>query len=571
MKRLFLLFFVITSLMTTVSAKPKTITLKFIETSDVHGSFFPVNYLTGKPAKGSMARISSYVKDLRKQYGENLILLENGDILQGQPTNYYWNFINTEDENIAASIVNYINYDAQTFGNHDIEATHKVYDKWVKELNCPVIAANVVNAKTGEPYTKPYIVINRGGVKIAILGMLTAAIPNWLSEDIWEGLSFEEMVSSSRKWMKIIKEEENPDLVIGLFHSGREGGIVTPEYGENVTELVAKEVPGFDIIFYGHDHTAYAGKINDCWIVDPSNAARYVGESTVTVTLNKNKVVSKNIECSLTDVNDLAVDEEYMKFFSKDIESLSAFCNKKIGNLENDIFASDAFFGSSALCDLILNMQMKITGADVAFNAPLSFNNVLRKGNLTMADMFNLYKYENKLYVMRLTGKEIKGHLEMSYALWTKQMKSADDTVLLLADTKNSNERAGFKNPYFNFDSAGGIDYTVDVTKPEGEKITILRMSNGEPFYENKWYKVAINSYRGNGGGELLTRGAGIPKDSLESRIIYRTELDQRYYLMKEIEELGTISPKPNDNWKFVPEEWAKPALERDRKTLFKN
>ena len=122
----------------------------------------------------------------------------------------------------------------------------------------------------------------------------------------------------------------------------------------------------------------------------------------------------------------------------------------------------------------------------------------------------------------------------------------------------------------FNFDSAAGIDYEVDVTKPDGQKVRILRMSNGEPFDEARWYKVAVNSYRGNGGGELLTQGAGIPHDELDKRIIWRSKRDQRYYLMKEIERMGTVDPQPNHNWRFVPEEWVKPAAERDRQLLFK-
>ena len=107
------------------------------------------------------------------------------------------------------------------------------------------------------------------------------------------------------------------------------------------------------------------------------------------------------------------------------------------------------------------------------------------------------------------------------------------------------------------------------MTKPDGQKVKILKMSNGEPFDEKKWYKVVMNSYRANGGGELLTRGAGIPKDSLESRVLFHTDLDQRHYLTLEIEKMGTIAPKPNHNWRFVPEEWVKPALERDRQQLF--
>jgi 2',3'-cyclic-nucleotide 2'-phosphodiesterase/3'-nucleotidase len=149
-------------------------------------------------------------------------------------------------------------------------------------------------------------------------------------------------------------------------------------------------------------------------------------------------------------------------------------------------------------------------------------------------------------------------------------MTSPDDHIMLLDDEmKEDQQRAGFKYYTFNFDSAAGIDYEVDVTKPEGEKVRILQMSDGTPFDEKKWYKVAMNSYRANGGGELLTHGAGIPKDALASRVIYCSELDQRHYLMEEIKRQGTVNPQPNTNWKFVPEAWAKPAIERDRKLLF--
>ena len=177
----------------------------------------------------------------------------------------------------------------------------------------------------------------------------------------------------------------------------------------------------------------------------------------------------------------------------------------------------------------------------------------------------------NQLYVMRLTGEEIRKHLEMSYDLWVNTMTSPDDHLLLLSEsTYGDQQRLGFKNFSFNFDSAAGIDYEVDVTKPDGQKVRILRMSNGEPFDEARWYKVAVNSYRGNGGGELLTQGAGIPHDELDKRIIWRSKRDQRYYLMKEIERMGTVDPQPNQNWRFVPEKWVKPAAERDRQLLFK-
>ena len=146
-----------------IMAKQRTVKLRVIETSDVHGSFFPYDFINRKPKAGSLARVSSYVDSLRQTYKDNLILLENGDILQGQPTCYYYNYIATKERNVAADVVNYLKYDAQTFGNHDVETGHAVYDKWIKELNCPVIGANIIDTKTQAPYVKPYIILNREG------------------------------------------------------------------------------------------------------------------------------------------------------------------------------------------------------------------------------------------------------------------------------------------------------------------------------------------------------------------------------------------------------------------------
>ena len=556
-------------------AQRDTVELRLIETTDVHGSFFPYDFMNRREKGGSMARICTYVKNQRQKYGDNLLLLDNGDILQGQPTNYFYNYVNTDDTNIAADIVNYMHYDAQTVGNHDVEPGHDVYDKWISEVSCPVLGANVVDASTGAPYLKPYAVFQRSGLKIAVLGMLTPAIPNWLAPDIWSGLRFDNMVESARYWVDRIQKEEQPDVLIGLLHSGRNGGISTPTYEENATEQVARQVPGFDLIFYGHDHRRQNFMTeniegNHVLCLNPANNAMNVAAATIEVIRENGEIVEKNIEGKIVSMNGQDVDADFMAHFKPHIKKIESFVNRKIGTLSKTIYSRDGFFGDSEMNDLILNMELKITNADIAINAPLSFNAVLNKGDIMMSDMFKLYRYENRLYVMDLTGEELKGHLEMSYALWTNQMKSKDDHLLLLsADKDNGDERAGFVNPTFNFDSAAGIDYEVDVTKPEGQKVTILRMSNGQPWDPKKHYRVALNSYRANGGGELLTKGAGIDKDSLESRILWRSDRDLRYYLMKEIENEEYIDPVINDNWRFIPRAWTIPAGERDRELIF--
>lgn len=553
----------------------QTVTIKVIQTSDVHGSFFPYDFINRKEKRGSLARVSTYVKQARKTYGKNVILLDNGDILQGQPTCYYCNFIKPEMPNLAASVINYMGYDAQTVGNHDVETGHAVYDKWISEVKCTVLGANIVDVKTGKPYVKPYAVIRRDGIKVVVLGMLTPAIPNWLKESLWSGLRFDNMVTSAQYWVDYIRKNERPDVLIGLFHSGREGGIHTPEYDEDASFTVAREVPGFDIILFGHDHTRYSGSIKnkdgkDILCLNPSCDALMVSDATINITKKNGKVVRKDITGDVISITKEPIDEDFIRHFQADIDSVKAFVNRRIGRFENTIYTRDCYFGSAAFTDFIHDLQLKITDADVSFNAPLSFDISIKKGDVHVSDMFNLYKYENQIYVLRMTGREIRKHLEMSYDLWCNTMKSPDDHIMQLSEwAKEDRQRLGFKNLAFNFDSAAGINYEVDVTKPDGEKVRILSMSDGTPFEENKWYHVAMNSYRGNGGGELLTKGAGIPREELKNRIVFESEKDQRYYLMQEIEKAGVMNPQAHNNWRFVPEKWTTKAIERDKKLIF--
>lgn len=546
------------------------VTLKLIETSDVHGCYFPYDFIRNKPMKGSLARVSSYVKEQREKY-ENVILMDNGDILQGQPVAYYYNYMDTISEHVCAAMLNYMKYDVGTMGNHDVETGHAVYDRWVRQCNFPVLGANIVDNKTGKPYLPPYQVIEKEGVKIAILGMITPAIPSWLPEQLWSGLHFEDMEDCARKWVKIIREKENPDVLVGLFHAGPEGNKLD-NVVENGSGNVAKSVPGFDVVFMGHDHARRNEKVvnvegDSVLLIDPANMSKVVSEVTFTIKKQDGKVVSKQVEGKLVNMDGYAPDADFMNIFSGAYETTMDFVSRNIGRIEHTISSKEAFFGPSAFVDLIHQLQLDITGADISFCAPLSAYAEIKKGDICVSDMFNLYKYENLLYTMKLTGKEIKDFLEMSYALWTNQMQSPDDHLMLLNEEDNGFGR--FKNPSFNFDSAAGIIYTVDVTKPQGEKIRIERMANGEPFDLNKTYRVAVNSYRGNGGGDLLTKGAGIPKTELAKRVVYSTDKDLRYYLMKRIEEVKMLDPKPLNQWKFIPEEWTVPASKRDYDILF--
>ena len=560
----------------TMEAQEKVVKLKIVETSDVHGNFYPYDFVRRQPSAGSLARVYTWVQQERRRFGDNLILLDNGDILQGQPSAYYYNYIDTVSPHLTAEMLNFMAYDAGNMGNHDIETGRAVFDRWTGDCRFPVLGANILDTATGKTHLKPYVVLEREGVKIAVLGMITPAIPMWLSENLWPGLRFEDMEAAARKWIPFIREQEKPDVIIGLFHAGKNAVWMGGKYRDNASVEVASRVPGFDVVLAGHDHARACFKVaneagDSVLVVNPANNAVTVGDVEITLTLRGGKVTDKLVEGRLTDVGALEPSPEFMQHFAGQYDAIQAFVSKKIGRFTQPISTRPAYFGPSAFVDLIHRLQLEIGKAEISLAAPLSFDARIEAGDIYVSDMFNLYKYENMLYTMSLSGKEIRGALEMSYALWTNQMHSPGDPLLLLRESSVSGaeERTFFQHPSYNFDSAAGIIYTVDVTRPAGQKVTILSMADGTPFDENRMYKVAVNSYRGNGGGELLTKGAGISQEELKSRILFSTDKDLRYYLMQYIEQRQIVTPRSLDQWKFIPANWVKPAAERDYKKLF--
>lgn len=562
-----------------LNAFSREVKAKIIETSDVHGNFFPYDFINRHDGSGSLARVYSLILEEKKLAGDsNIIILDNGDILQGQPTAYYYNFIDTVSPHVAAQMLEFMGYDAITLGNHDIETGHNVYDRFIKTISVPVLGANIIDKETGQPYVAPYKIFNIDGLRIAVLGMITPGIPGWLPENLWEGLEFEDMVETAFRWIPYIREVENPHVVVGLFHSGRDESKLVADIAENQSLLVAKEVPGFDVVLMGHDHSAFLDFVENedghtVMAANPASNADRVVVLDITVTLDENdNLVDFKIKGDVRPVRNYEPSAAFLETFAPQRKAVEDFVNKTIGTFTDSITTRDAYFGPSAFVDFIHDMQLAISGAQISMAAPLTFDATIPAGPITVADMFNLYKYENMLYTMELSGREIKDYLEMSYDIWTNTMNSPQDHLLRLRDVKASDmTHTGFVNPSYNFDSAAGIIYTVDVTKPKGEKINIISMSDGSAFNPEAIYTVAINSYRGNGGGNLLTEGAGIDKDDLAKRIIKSTDKDLRYYLMQYISDKGTLTPKPLNEWKFVPEDIAVPAATRDRELLFRN
>ncbi len=556
----------------------KDASIVIIQTTDVHGSIFPYDFIKDKPSEGSLANVYTYVKSMREKNPTGVILLDNGDYFQGQPSVYYYNYEDTSSSHLGTDILNYMEYDAMSVGNHDIECGHPVYDKLRTNMNFPWLAANAIDTKTGEPYFTPYTIIEREGIRIAVLGLITPAIPDWLPESIWEGMEFEDMVESAKKWVKIIQEKENPDLLIGLFHAG-----IDYEYNnqtkdtyknENATLLVAEQVPGFDIVMGGHDHKKFNKKVmntagDTVYLLDPQSHGKAVASIQIDFSYNKkDNKWNKNILPSIVEMKDYKPDKAFLSKFDSEFNAVKSYVSRQVGELNNILTTKDSYFGNSAFIDLIHKVQLQNTTAKISFSAPLSFNSSIEKGPIYVRDLFNLYKYENLLYTITLSGSEIDSYLEFSAGLWFNQMRNRNDHLLLL--TEKEDGKFSLENQYFNFSSASGIEYVVDVSKPIGNKVKILGFSDGSWFYKDSIYQVALNSYRGNGGGGHLTEGVGLSSQEIKERLVSTSDYDLRFLLMNYLEKEKEITPKAGRNWRVIPEDYYEWGKNKDYKLLFK-
>lgn len=582
---LLLAFLLLFSCVTT-SAPPEDFILTVIETTDIHGAILPYDFINDKEAASSQAQIYSLVKAERLKTGTEVLLLDNGDFLQGQPIVYYYNFEATDKEHIAARVMNYMGYNASVVGNHDVEAGHDVYDKLIDEFDFPWLAANIIDTASGEPYFEPYTMVEIKGARIAILGMCTPGVPTWLPENLWEGMEFRGMVETAEKWVPIIEEKEEPDLLIGLFHAGTD--YTYSGYGEtdglnpNASLLVARDVPGFDIVFTGHDHQTHNETITnsageDVLLLGALDDGRTAAVAEVMMDYDEETGEwSVSPVGRIVDGTELPVDPQFAEDFADVKQEIIDYVGKPIGTFTKSINTRDSMFGDSPFVDLIHRIQLELTGADVSFAAPLSSNAEIAEGQVYVRDMFNLYKYENLLYTMEMTGRQIDDFLEYSYGYWFDTMtgpgdhlihfKRDDDGELIWNERYSSYDTA---TRYYNYDSAAGIDYVVDVSQPMGEKVMISGFSDGRPFEPDGVYRVAINSYRASGGGGHLTKGAGMDDAAIAANTLTSTDKDLRYYLLKWIEEEGTVTPSALGNWKVVPEAWVEEAAARDYEMIY--
>ena len=554
-------------------------TLTVLSTNDVHSTWFDSTYVPGKAIRPSLFAVNHYVDSVRAADGAaNVLLIDVGDCLQGDNAAYYYNFIDTITPHLFPRIMDYMKYDAIVWGNHDVETGHGVYDRVNRDLNkfhIPLLAGNAIREDNGKPYFPAYKMFRRGGMKVAVLGYENANIKAWLGENLWSGMHFEPIVSIVQRDVDAVKAKEHPDVVIVGVHSGTgkgDGSILESE-GLDVFNLVK----GVDFVLCAHDHRPYVESRDSTALMNSGSHSRNLAHGKLHLKVEKGKIVSKHIDVDLIPVDAKQADPQMRAHFQKDYEAVKAFTLQEVGILNTELRTRDAYKGMSDYLNLLHTLGLGCPPAEISIAAPLTYNGYIKSGPVIYNDLFTIYPFENQLFVVQMTGEEILRYLEASYDQWIQTISKPGEHVLKIAqraDARTQQEGWSFVARTYNFDSAGGLWYTVDVTKPRGSRVTIEKMADETPFQLDRTYNVAMTSYRASGGGELLQQ-AGVDTDKIDERVVARYPEIRNIlydYLMKngsiDPEIIGT--PAVIGGWKFVPEKLANDALQADMDLLFR-
>ena len=408
--------------------------------------------------------------------------------------------------------------------------------------NFPWLSANTYDKGTNKPHYKPYIVKEVAGVKIGVLGLTTPGIPNWDNPPNYAGLEFHEPLTEARKWVAILRDQEKVDVVVIAMHMGLEEDLSTGELTpgqvehENEAIVIAKEVPGVDVIFMGHTHREVSSLYINGVLLTQAN---YWGHQLARADLYLQKAGTgwrMYAKSARTIVNDdrIEPDAEITKIAEPYDRETQGWLSRVIGQSSQELTARDARFRDTAILDLVQKVQLEVGKADVSMVANFNAGARIAKGPVSVRDIAGLYVYENTLVVLEVTGQQLKDALEHSAKYFSAYVPG-----------KPPSDLVDEKIPAYNFDIAEGVTYDLDISKPVGQRIQNLRF-HGQPLSPTKKLRLATNNYRVNGGG-----GYTMYKNA---PVVYRSSEEIRELIIDWVERNKTIPVTPNNNWRIVPQ-----------------
>ena len=533
---------------TTDNGAAVTKTLRIIGTSDLHGKFLPWDYaLNAESTSGSVAQLSTAIAQYRD---DSTLLVDAGDTIQDNSADI---FIGSDDVHPMVQAINALDYDVWVTGNHEYNYGMDITKKTIADMNCKVLTGNVYD-ENGDPIADGYTIIDKDGVRVAVIGMVTQNITRW---DV-VNLADCTVTDPLEETRKIIDEIQGQyDVLLGVFHMG-----IKNEYGvanSGVTDIL-NACPEFDVMVSSHEHTQIPyEEINGVLVVQNKNMAQTMAVIDLTLEADGDgwKVIDKT--STSIDIADYEADPAIVELLAKYDEQARTDAEEVIGTLEGGALAPEneiaeiptAQIQDTAMIDLINAVQMYYTGAPVSAAALFTMDANMFPGDIHKCDMALIYKYTNTLYKLHMNGAQLKKYMEWSMNYYNT-FNPGDLTISFNPDIRA-----------YNYDMFAGVHYDVNIANAPGSRIENLTWPDGTPVEDDDEFDIAVNNYRAN--SQLLAPGEIFEADDLPTLL----EMDVRGEIGG-VRELirdyiinvkdGSITPECDENWKIVGNDWD-PAL----------
>ncbi|HEX2692677.1 MAG TPA: 5'-nucleotidase C-terminal domain-containing protein [Gemmatimonadaceae bacterium] len=518
----------------------QSIDLVVATTTDVHGRVAAWDYYANKPEiiRG-LTRAATIVDSVRGANPGRVILLDAGDLLQGNPFAYVAARVSSNRTNPIIAAMNAMGYDASAIGNHEYNYGVPYLDSAVRQAKFPFLSANTYRVDpAGIHAYRPWTIIERAGIRVGVIGATTPGVMLWDAENVRGRLRLGDIVPAVRDAVREVRDA-GADVVLVAVHSGLNepssyDTVTTGVPSENVAARIAREVPGIDLVLYGHSHKEVRGTtIGQTLLIQPKNWATSVDVAHLTVSRDGGKWHVTEKRSDLVQAAGHAESPAVAAAVNDAHRETVAYVTTPIGTTAERWTADSARVKDTPLIDFILETERKAAGTDLASTAAFSTDAALGPGPINIAQVAQLYPYDNTLRAVRITGKQLRDYLEFSSRYY---QTTSSPTSPLQTDPNI---------PGYNFDIVSGVDYSIDVSRPVGLRVTQLSYQ-GRPVTDTDTFTMALNNYRQTGGGGYAML-SGAP-------VVYDRQQEIRQLLIDEVRSRGTLRQSDyfKQNWTLV-------------------